>query len=455
MLDGVARPNVPIPATPPNLSRVSTLSRATAALLVTFLPALTPLSGQTATRDSTSPSGTAAVVQRYGNRVVKIEVLEQGSAAKSTVGTGFFVSANGYIVTNYHVISSVVNTPASYHAVMIDRAGRTSPLRVLALDVINDVAIVGSDTRTPQHFDIGDRTSREAQGDRLFALGHPRDVGFAIVEGTYNGLLQHTLYPKLHFTGSLNPGMSGGPTIDATGHVVGINVSSAGEQLSFLVPVERARTLLTAVTAQGFAPPKDMLTEVARQLRENPARYTAGMFAPGSPTVRLGDFTLPTSPAPFFRCWGDGSTRRDLPYTRARHYCSTEDHVFITGDQSTGFVGIAHTWLASKELSSLRFYSLFEDVFRAKDETLWGSEEDLTRFACTTGNVREHQTTMRSVLCLRRYKRLPGLYDAVLKVAVLGASKSGVVTTMTLTGVTYESAQSLSHRYLERIAWRN
>ena len=109
---------------------------------------------------------------------------------------------------------------------------------------------------------------------------------------------------------------------------------------------------------------------------------------PGSATVKLGSFRLPTSPAPFFRCWGDASTRREQPYTSVRHDCSTEDYVFISGEQSAGFVEVSHTLISSKGLDPMRFYSLFEERFRRKDESIWGSEEDFTRFRCTTGNVR-------------------------------------------------------------------
>ncbi|MEZ5581942.1 MAG: hypothetical protein R3F37_03415 [Candidatus Competibacteraceae bacterium] len=48
-----------------------------------------------------------------------------------------------------------------------------------------------------------------------------------IVEGTYNGQLDKSLYEKIHFTGSINPGMSGGPTINRDGAVVGVNVWQA------------------------------------------------------------------------------------------------------------------------------------------------------------------------------------------------------------------------------------
>ncbi len=56
-----------------------------------------------------------------------------------------------------------------------------------------------------------------------------------MTEGTYNGLVQRSFYPRIFFGGALNPGMSGGPALDDAGQVVGVNVSKRldGDLLSF------------------------------------------------------------------------------------------------------------------------------------------------------------------------------------------------------------------------------
>ena len=56
-----------------------------------------------------------------------------------------------------------------------------------------------------------------SQGERIYSLGNPLDVGFAVIEGTYNGLVERSFYPTIFFAGSLNPGVSGGPTLDQQG----------------------------------------------------------------------------------------------------------------------------------------------------------------------------------------------------------------------------------------------
>jgi hypothetical protein len=140
-----------------------------------------------------------------------------------------------------------------------------------------------------------------------------------------------------------------------------------------------------------------------------------------------------------------------MPYESVTHRCSTDDYVFITGDQSSGVISLDHQLISTKTLNATRFYSLYTTIFH-RDNTPSGEEEQVTSWRCTTENVRNADTPMRAVLCLRRYRKLGTLYDAVLKVAVLGHNDVGLVSTLSLSGVTFENVQRLSQRYLEHIS---
>ena len=85
----------------------------------------------------------------------------------------------------------------------------------------------------------------------IYSLGNPHDLGMILVPGTYNGLQKYSFYPRIHFTGAVNAGMSGGPTVDAAGKVVGVNVASAGNQLGFLVPADALQALLQRFLQDG------------------------------------------------------------------------------------------------------------------------------------------------------------------------------------------------------------
>lgn len=407
-----------------------------------------------AAQERDEPDGSAAIFGRYAERVAKIEVVEAGSGAKASLGTGFFVTARGHLVTNYHVIAEVVHDPDRYRARWLDQRGASHPVTVAAIDVVADLAVLDAGTPPPDHFALG--APAIPQGTRLYSLGHPQDLGLSIVEGTYNGLLEHALYPKIHFTGPLNPGMSGGPALTARGQVVGVNVSTGGNSVSFLVPVDRARALLERALAQPAAAGADLLAEAGAQVLEHQDRFLARLFDNGgAEPVRLGPFALPTSPAPFFRCWGDADRQSGALYERVVHRCSTDDYVYLTVGQSSGIATLEHELLTSRGLNPVRFYRLYQRRFQAGDEPdlqLTG-EGEVTATRCRAGNVRQDRMVLRTLFCVRGYADFPALVDATLRAAVLGARDVGLVTTVSLSGVSFTNAERIAREYLRRIRW--
>ncbi len=399
---------------------------------------------------------TSTVFARYSDRILKIQLIETSSNAKSSIGTGFFVSADGLMMTNYHVIADWVHEPEDYRVEIVDQDGAAHEAKVIAVDVVHDLAILRTGRATPRFFALGPVPLR--QGARLYSLGHPSDLGLSIVEGTYNGNLRHTLYPKIHFTGSINSGMSGGPTITAEGRVAGVNVSTMGNQRSFLVPESEATALLGRVQAPGFTPAVDLIEEIAGQLRAYQEAYLDGLLAGETKTVDFGPFRVITEPAPIFRCWG-GAERRDERddeepmYEELWHRCGTDDDVYIAGDQSSGVIEVSHVALRSTRLNASRFAALYSQYF-GRDNTPGGDEEHVTEWKCETRNVEASGTPVRAVFCLRALKKMTGLYDAVVKVAVLGRPGAGLISTLTLSGASFANIKRLSTRFMEQVAWR-
>jgi hypothetical protein len=422
------------------------------ALLAAIMVAVPPQAVSAQQESGDAPrSATTTVFARYASRILKIQTVEVGSAAKVSTGTGFFVTADGRMMTNYHVISEWIHEPENHRIEILDADGRPTVAKVLAIDVVSDLAILETGRRTPEHFTLSNVTL--LQGERLYSLGHPGDLGLSIVEGTYNGFLQHTLYTKIHFTGSINPGMSGGPTITERGRVVGVNVSTMGNQRSFLVPQERAAALLARVQVAAYTPPDSFLPVVAAQIHAFQNAYLDAMFEGEVATVAVGGFNVPTEPKPIFRCWGNADRDPENLVETLEHWCSTDDDVYIARRQSAGVISLHHEVLRATGVGTRRFTSQFARVF-GDDNTPSGSENHVTAWRCTTRNVRTAGATMRVAYCLRRLKKLPGLYDAVVKLAALGSGNTGLVSTLTLTGVSAENAERLSARWLELVSWR-
>ncbi len=393
---------------------------------------------------------TQDVFKRFQDRIVQIRILEASSGSRVELGSGFAVSSSGEIVTNYHVISMLVQKPRQYRAEIVYFDGHTSPLKLLNFDAVHDLAIVSGNVRPSSFFSL--YALPLPQGTRVFSVGTPLDLGFTIVEGTYNGLLEDSQYEKIHFTGAINPGMSGGPAMGADGRVIGVNVASAGNEVGFLVPAKFAVALLQQT--RDAPDPKPLLEKLAMQLQENQKHYMEELLAGDLAAVNLGPYALPGKLARYLKCWGDNDKKPEDLYLHLSHFCSSVDDLFVSDSHRIRFLNFSHDYLTSEELGQKRFFNLYQRYFARGESASYAGKEDVTKFICQTDFVEHANLSMRAVLCVRAYKKLPGLYDAVLKVATLGSDNSGVLSTLELGGVSYENAMLFSRKYLESIAWK-
>ncbi len=393
---------------------------------------------------------TQKVFGKYSDRVVKIQVVEKDSGAKAVIGSGFFVDPYGHIITNYHVISKLVLHPDRYRAEWAETAGAIQALSVMGVDVINDLALIKAEVNDAPFFRIA--ASEPRQGTRLYSMGFPQDIGLSIVEGTYNGLMKHALYKKIHFTAPINPGMSGGPTIDASGDVVGVNVSSAGEEISFLVPSE-AVTKLMQPAGPAKQDPRSFLEDIRDQILAHQKIFFSDDLLRSGQTVRIGNYRLPGQLSPVFKCWGDSTLPENFPYHIVNHGCSTDDYIYISGEHSSGIMSFRHRYVTNDGMNTFRFNNLYSKFFQQSNHSMGGNEEEVTSFECKSGTLRTGELTLKTAFCARGYKKLRGLYDVVFKAAVIGSDRSGLETELEISGVSFEKAAALTKRYLEMITW--
>ncbi|RKH57632.1 S1 family peptidase [Corallococcus aberystwythensis] len=397
------------------------------------------------------PPATHELFRRIQGRVAQVRIIERRSGTKSSIGSAFFVSAKGHALTNYHVVSDLVLHPEDYTA-ELDRGDATVPVRLLAVDVASDLAVIQMDAPVSDYFKLEEH--EPPQGTRLFAMGNPRDLGTTIVEGTYNGLVRDALYERVHFSGAINPGMSGGPTLSGEGGVVGVNVATMGNQVGFLVPVVRARTLLDRALEQSAPPdPAALMTSVKDQLMANQQRITDRLMATDLPKQSLGEYRVPGRWSPFLKCWGDTPHDPETPYTVTSYQCSSEEDIFLSSSHRTGVVTYLHQHVESQKLGAMRFSALYSTLFSQDPDAVAATREDVTNFRCKSEFVDVKGLTVRAAICLRAYRRFPGLYDLVLRAATLNATTHGVDTSLTLGGFSAENARKLARRYLEGLSW--
>jgi len=386
-------------------------------------------------------------------RLFQIRTLLKGQDSQASVGSGFLVTDQGHILTNYHVVSQAALQPERYRLVYSTADRVEGPLHLLAFDAIHDLAIVkpakadALAARAPLRF--RPKTSPLAQGERIFSLGNPLDVGFAVIEGTYNGLVERAFYPTIFFAGSLNPGVSGGPTLDQQGQVIGVNVAARtdGEQVSFLVPSHFAEDLLVRerdakpITAPAYPQLTQHLTAHQAALTE---RFLAQSWrGAGHPRYRI-----PVPQEEFMRCWGETSEAdtKDLEFERSE--CQMDTRIFVSGWLTTGSLNVRHESYDGHKLGVLRFAARYTDSFRNEAFFTTGSKQR-TAAQCHERYVLSDSLPMRAVICMTAYKKLTGLYDVSVLVATVDSSQMGVQGRFDARGVSFDNALRLSSHYLE------
>ena len=393
-------------------------------------------------------------------RLLQIRTLVQSAGNQSTIGSGFLVSADGFALTNYHVVSQYILEPATYRLEYAAPDGSRGALIVHAIDVANDLAVLRLDRTGLAYFEFDARAvdGTLPRGERLFAMGNPLDLGFTIVEGTYNGLVDKSYNERIHFSGALNPGMSGGPTVTDEGRVAGVNVAKqiGGDLVSFLVPARHAVALLERARLGGPMTPANARADIARQLTAWQTGLYAAVAAKGLSAASLGPYHAPEIAAPFFSCWS--RTNADsTPRPRAlvnQTSCSTQTSLFIASDLATGQIDYSHAYVRSIDLNAFQFATFLSQQFPAAATSPFGRKrlaaqkcsEDFVATAPADGHP-----LLRVVWCARAYREFEGLYDVSLTAVTQDNDREALVSRLAMRGATYESAMALARRFLDSI----
>ena len=389
-------------------------------------------------------------------RLLQVRTLLKTQDSQSSVGSGFLVEEGGLLVTNYHVVSQYALQPDRHRLVYATVDGRQGALQLLAFDVVHDLALLRAADPAPLagRGAVALRPADEPlpRGARIFALGNPLDVGFAVAEGSYNGPVERSFLETLFFGGSLSAGMSGGPALDEHGRLIGVNVAARrdGEQVSFLVPAEPVRSLLArgrgavAITAPAWP-------EITRQLLAHEALLTERFTALPWRSAGHPRYAIPVPQETFMRCWGRGSPQAVRGLRFERSDCTMDSRIFVSGALLTGFLSVRHEAYDGGRLGALRFAERYSDSFR--NEFMGRDDRHRTAPRCVERSVDRDGLPLRAVVCLRAYKKLEGLHDLSVLVATLDGSEVGVQGRFDARGVSLASAQRLTAHYLDGFAW--
>ncbi|MBV9562623.1 MAG: trypsin-like peptidase domain-containing protein [Bradyrhizobium sp.] len=409
-----------------------------------------------------APERTASAESIYAQappRLLQIRTLVAGAGRQASIGSGFLVSADGLAITNYHVVSQFALEPQNYRLEYAAADGSRGEASLLAVDLANDLAVVRIDKHDAPFFSFNAAAIEGGlpKGERLYSMGNPLDLGFSISEGTYNGPVEHSYNERIHFTGALNPGMSGGPTVTADDLVVGVNVSTqrGGQLVSFLVPARFAAALLQRVHDQ--ASPPDLRAEVARQLVAWRGALYRSFEQEGFRASALGPYRAPEAKPGWFTCWGQ-TNAGDTPKPRASidsTNCSSDTSLFVASDLNIGAIQINHSHVRTVDLNQFQLAAVLTRLSQPrlavggpyrKWYTPERCHEDFVSAAPPDG-----RPPLRVIWCARAYREFDGLYDVALTAVTQDDGSEALVSRFNLQAVGYDDAMALGRHFLEAL----
>ncbi len=178
--------------------------------------------------------------------------MPHGHGVITGQGSGFFISADGYAVTNNHVVEK-----AETVQVKTDD-GKTYKAKVIGTDPRTDLALIKVDGGTFPYVKLAEATPRI--GDWVLAVGNPFGLGGTVTAGIVSARgrdIGASPYDDfIQIDAPINKGNSGGPTFDTAGNVIGVNTaifspSGGSVGIAFAIPADTVRTVITQLREHG------------------------------------------------------------------------------------------------------------------------------------------------------------------------------------------------------------
>lgn len=195
--------------------------------------------------------------------ISSVSTVQDGMVAEN-IGTGFFVTEDGYILTNEHVVRDATDIAVK----LFDGTEHTATL--VGKDILTDVAVLHIDGNGYNALSIGDSSSVRT-GDFVMAIGHPTGIELAFT-ATYGNVsaiardinIDGKVNNYIQIDAALNPGNSGGPLFDINGNVIGMNTAKttaaghdddgeliSAEGLGYALPISKVMELYSNIIASG------------------------------------------------------------------------------------------------------------------------------------------------------------------------------------------------------------
>ncbi len=398
------------------------------------------------------------VFEQVQRSVFQIKTSFGPNTPKASYGTGFAIASSGLVITNYHVVASAIQEEKGYHLYLMD-GEQSHEAHIVSIDLIHDLALLRVDREFSDHLKLA--PSMPAQGAKIFSIGMPLDLNMSITEGNYNGILKEGPYSQVHMASPLNSGMSGGPTVNEKGEVVGVNVSVLflSQSVSFSVPVDHVKRLKESYNpSDSVAMSNDSIhLKIQEQIELIQNELVMELSKGFQDRQTIGDWIVP-KPHQFAKCWGNNDDDDDGFYQSLSEQCYLNSSAFLNHGISTGTFEFSYQTFSSSRLTYWQLLNVAKQGLNSNYSsnilfsTFSHKNEILTKFDCNEGKIMNRSNTPFFVrYCLRGYVKYPKLYNFEIRLLSLNTERPILSASATLTGFTLENITNFFSQFIEGI----
>lgn len=234
-----------------------------------------PIVPSVETKNVSNETATANDIYNVGCRQtvgISLEVTSANifglTSSSAVAGTGFIITSDGYIMTNYHVIEPAYEN--NYKITVLFKDGTSYEASVAGFEEDGDIAVLKIDANDLSPVTVGN-SDNIAVGDSVFAIGHPLgELDFSMTSGRVSALDRSITADRnsapinmFQFDAAINSGNSGGPVFNESGEVIGIATAKVGssgvEGLGFAIPINDAADIANELITKGYVSGKAYL----------------------------------------------------------------------------------------------------------------------------------------------------------------------------------------------------
>ena len=401
-----------------------------------------------------APPNSRQLYERIRPSVVEVVTQNRANLGVSSVASGFVTHRKDWVITNYHAISDSIFEPDDngLHVVSLDQGELKA--EIIAVDIQNDLAIlkVEQTLRVPL---LELRETLPDRGESGYSMGKPGSYQHSIVTGTFNGVSDKTSTPLIIFSGAINGGMSGGPTLDGYGRVVGVNVATSTKYqlVGLAVPAEAVGQLIRRNTQQKIPSLDELRKDIARQVSAFNQQIVMRFDLPTHSVRRLGPFQVRGDISREQPC---SAIRKDTPndhYKRIDQRCDSSTSLYISDQQNAGHIVMGSFWFNSEKMSSHGLARLVEDQLTHL-RNVKKSDGPTASWHCTEQRLRgRFDLPIQLNACRRAVEKLPGLFDFRFRYIPLVPGPDALLVAVSMSGFDDQSAKAILLKSMDSLSF--